>query len=189
MEGLRSATPLVFQLVEDAEYWDLIDDFMAQDQSEREALCQRWIRYLMAKGETILSDLARYEVALLTARPDPQALALGGWEEGEARLAGGYRLLHFTYRVVDLASQVESGAYFGHRSATGFCVMNEAEHRPVKEELNLLVGFEPGGEMVLGDVDTQMAKAIEQGDVTRVDDQTLAWLAEIGALVPSEWPI
>lgn len=189
VEGLVSATPLTMQLLEDAEDTALIRAFVAEERSRREPLATRWTDYLEAAGPPLIAELALYERALLQATPSADVSVLGPWVSGLARLGKSYRIYEFRWNIVDIAARVESGEYFGAEDPQGLRVVEESGSEPTPERTLLLLGYEPGGELVLADIDDELADILRSGRLDGLAEETLAWLADIGAIEPEAWPI
>jgi hypothetical protein len=189
LEGLCSATPLTMQLLEDAENTELVRDFVVAEQARREPLVSRWVAYLSAAGPPLLAALARYERALLEVSPSTDVGLLGLWGGGKARLGKSYQLLALGWNSVEIAARVDSGAYFGLEDAQGLRVVDEYGKEPEPDPTVLLLGYEPGGELIVADIDEGLADTLRSGVVEGLPEETLAWLTEIGAIEPEEWPL
>jgi len=188
-EGLGTVTPLTMQLLEDAQEGLVVSRFIAADEDQRVPLVERWTAYLRENSDSLLAGLATFEAALIQAKLAPNSMMLGRWAGGPARLGDGYRIHRFNWNVVDVAARVETGELFGVQEEGGFRIADEGGRSPRAAKQVLLVGYEPGGELVLADIDEQLAVALEQGATSLLPESTLAWLAEIGAIEPEAWPL
>jgi hypothetical protein len=187
--GLRSVTPLTMQVIEDAENTAIVAGFVGADEHQRLPLASRWTAYLRYAGHVLLGQLAVFEGALIQAKPAPDLLVLGRWVGGAGRLGTSYQIYRFNWNIVDVAARVETGELFGVAGDCRLRIQDEDGEAPERASIVLLVGYEPGGELVLADIEEPLAAALEGGALEALPKGTVEWLARIGAIEPEAWPV
>lgn len=181
-EGLRSAAPLTIELL-GATGVDLLPTFCRGDLADRQPIGARFSQWLSAHHPGPAAELAAFEFAVQAASSDEQAISLG--EKGDGlRLASGFSVLACTYDVVAIAERV--GAAEAMERHTAAALLGTAGE-PMPS--GFVIGRDAAGQLLIIGVDHATAVALRDGKIDANSDADLASLRQLGALVPSRWPL
>ena len=188
-EGVVSAVPLTADLLGET-LPDRVTSFLARDTAVRVPLGERFAAWLAHAVGGPLSDLTRYEAALVhLPGPDPDVVGLGTDAlDGRYRLARGARILRAGVDVVELARSVD----FGDVVRTGD-TLEDVDGAPVPgRPTALALRRGPDGHPVILDLSEADATAVEAlgaGAVPGLAEGPLEALRTHGILAPVRWAV
>ncbi len=181
-DGLRSAAPLTMELLS-ATRVDVLPAFCRADVPERQRIGARFAKWLSAHHPGRAAELAAFEFAVQTAGSDEQAISLGKNGDG-LRLASGFTVLACTHDVVAMAERV--GAAEAMDGYTADSLLGTAGG-PMPS--GFVIGRDAAGQLLIIGVDHATAVALRDGKIDANSDADLASLRQLGALVPTRWPL
>jgi len=173
-EGLRSVTPLVLELADDAGI-DLVAPFAAEDPCQRQPIGDRFAEWL-AEAHPDVAPLAQLETAIRGVRPDTLALSLGPGEG--AVLCDGARVVFGPTDLFALSEAVDAGTISGVATEGRLSLVLDGSAWAV------VVGRDAVGELVLVELDPEDAAAVLEG---RGSPEVVAQLVELGVMRPQRW--
>jgi len=189
--GLASICPLTLEIFDDAGV-DPVAAFSRLDPARRVSLGLRWADWLTSRHPQ-LADLARYELALRTAKSDPVGIALGTTgADARVRLSHGAMVLVVDTDVVRLAEQVDSGEVQGVVVDGTVELHDGAGATPVIDRHALIVARDGAGELLLADIEVEAAQALGglgDGGALNLPTGEREALLELGLVVPVSWRI
>ena len=188
-QGLLSAVPLCMQLLAAAGV-EPVAPFIAAAPLQRAPLAVRFARWLTTSEPGVVAELAHFEAALLTARGDEVAAALGADPGADgAALAAGFVVLCGQHDIVAVAELVGAGCFEAMRRAGRIVLTGhelKADAAPVDA---LVIGRDAAGKLLLVSVAPAVAAALLRNELGAIPAADLASLRRLGVVVATHWSL
>ena len=170
-EGIASACPLTWDVLDLKAHPEVVDAFMTADRCERKPLGERFANWLSQSHPGFPADLARFEATVTHAPlPDMACLSLGPVGVGGYRVNPGIQFLETTWKVM---------AHLDMMADEG-----EKDHPP-----HLIIKRNANGETQIIHPEPEVAaylKALQTGKEPPHLDKVQE-LAELGIIAPVSW--